>query len=100
MPEPLTLHVLVAHLDDSLRTQRHERQVLSGVPARSLALTRCALTSLVGCPVPRVPFEVRYKRLKFDEQLLAPRHRERTDDADRHEYVAAVQPQHQRADRV
>src|SRR5262245_58985763 len=40
MPEPGSLHVVVSHLDDSLGSQRHEREVLAGVPAAVLGLTR------------------------------------------------------------
>src|SRR4051812_40090586 len=37
VPEPVALHLVVRDLDDELRPQRHERQVLAGVPAGDVA---------------------------------------------------------------
>ena len=52
-------------------------------------------------PVPRVALERRDQRLQLVEQLLAPRHRERADHADRGQRaVVVVQAEQQRTDRV
>src|SRR5579863_9386303 len=68
VPEPGSLHVVVAHLDHALRAQRYERQVLAYVPPAVLGAARgahalaalAARTTVAGHvrgPVPRVAVE-------------------------------------------
>ena len=61
--EPFALHVVVSNLDHPLGSQRHERQVLARVPARTLVPAGRALRGFVGGPVPRVVVEGRHQGL-------------------------------------
>lgn len=63
--ESLALHVVVPDLDHPLGPQRHEGQVLSGVPARARVLAGRALRRVMGSPVPRVVVERSDQRLQI-----------------------------------
>src|SRR5260370_22056144 len=71
VPEPGALHVVVAHLDDPLGPQRHERQVLTRVPPAVLRLARVADAGLGPGPVPRVAVERGHQPLQLRAQLTA-----------------------------
>src|SRR5258707_11227737 len=91
VPEPGSLHVVVPDLDHALGAQRDEREVLAGVPAAALGLTRVpGAGGGFGLPVPRVAVEGRDERLQLGEQLLARRHRDGADDADASEPALIV----------
>ena len=84
MAEPVALHVLVCDLHDELGAQRHEREVLAGVPpthgprhpGRPLCL-------LVGPFAPRMLRQVvRDERLELGDEARPSGHRERRGDAD------------------
>src|SRR5258708_22335386 len=77
VPEPGALHVVVAHLDDPLGPQRHERQVLARIPPAVLRLARVADARLGPGPVPRVAVQGGDQRLQLGEHLTAGGPRER-----------------------
>src|SRR5919201_4410865 len=52
VPEPVTLHVVVAHLDYALWPKWHEREVLGGAPARMFGFPRRARPGHLLGPVP------------------------------------------------
>src|SRR5882757_5238825 len=101
VPEPDALHVLVPHLNDPLRPQRNEREILARIPPAALALARRAGALLLLCPGPRVVVEGGDQRLQLDEELLAPGQRERADDPDAGQVAGVVvEPEEQRSDHV
>src|SRR5258708_36825879 len=75
VPEPGALHVVVAHLDDPLGPQRHERQVLARVPPAGLRLARVTAAGLGPGPVPRGAEERGDQRLHLEYTLPAGRPR-------------------------
>src|SRR5215211_6536767 len=86
--KPSALQIVVAHLDDPLGTQRHEREVLLWVPAAPAV----GGLSHVGRPTPRMVGEVDHQRLQLGEQLAPARHRERADHPDRRQTGRVVVP--------
>src|SRR5690348_15353009 len=63
VPEPFTFHVVIADLHHALRSQRHERQILTRVPARALVPPARAVGGHVRGPIPRMLLERGDKRL-------------------------------------
>src|SRR5215469_14768560 len=81
VPEPRSLHVVVADLEHALGAQRDERQVLVRVPPAGHGRPRGPLPGLVLPPVPRVPLKPRDQRLQLREQRDPLLHRQRAHHA-------------------
>src|SRR5690606_14738287 len=92
MPEASPLHVVVPDLHHAFGPQRHEREILAGVPPAGLVLARGALEGRR--PVPGVSLDLGHQRLQLLHQLATAGHREAPDHTDRGQRaVVVVEPE-------
>src|SRR5580658_6846993 len=77
VPEPRSLHVVVADLEHALGAPRDERQVLVRVPPAGHGRLRSPLPGLMRGPVPRMAVERGDQRLQLREKRDPLIHRER-----------------------
>ena len=68
MAETISLHVVVAHLDDALGSERHEGQVLAGTPSAARRAARGAGELLLASQAHGWPSKGRDERLQLVEE--------------------------------